>query len=138
MEILSLLIFIIGIISSFIVGGNNSATAIGILLSTNALKKRQSYLVSAISIFLGTSLGSYTLRDSVYGLVHGNVQNILYALIFSAVFASVVSFYYLNKSGIPSSLSQMIYPSLAVMVVISKGLLFNWEKFWFTVASWGF
>ncbi|ARM74887.1 inorganic phosphate transporter [Acidianus manzaensis] len=137
LEFLAILIFITGFISSFVVGGNNTATALGILLSTNALKRKYSYLISALSLFLGTTIGSITMKSSITGIIEGE-QEILEALLFSVIFASVVSFYYLNKFGIPSSLSQMIYPSLAILVLISHGLLFDWSKFWFTVSSWFF
>jgi PiT family inorganic phosphate transporter len=137
MYIFGFLIFFVGLISAFIVGGNNSATALGILISTNALKRKYSYLVSALSVFIGTALGSYTMASSIYGEIKGT-QIYIQISIFSVIFASIIAFYYLNKSGIPSSLSQMIYPSLAVLVLVSKVLYFNWFKFWFTVASWGF
>ncbi|AWR94187.1 inorganic phosphate transporter [Acidianus brierleyi] len=137
MFIFGILIFLVGLISAFIVGGNNSATALGILISTNALKRKYSYLVSALSVFIGTALGSYTMASSIYGEIKGS-QIYVQVSIFSVIFASIIAFYYLNKSGIPSSLSQMIYPSLAVLVLVSKVLYFNWFKFWFTVASWGF
>ncbi|AWR96406.1 inorganic phosphate transporter [Acidianus sulfidivorans JP7] len=136
-EFLSILIFVLGLISSFVVGGNNTATALGILLSTNALKRKYSYLISALSLFLGTTIGSITMKSSITGIVKGE-QQILEAVLFSVLFASIVSFYYLNKAGIPSSLSQMIYPSLAILILVSHGLLFNWGKFWFTVSSWIF
>ncbi|MBW9141115.1 MAG: inorganic phosphate transporter family protein [Candidatus Aramenus sp.] len=135
--LITLLIFVVGLISSFIVGGNNSATALGILVSTNALKRKYSYLISAASIFLGTAVGSYTMASSIYGEI-GGPELLGEITVFSALFASVVAFYYLNKAGIPSSLSQMIYPSLAVIVLVSRDLTFNWFKFWFTVVSWGF
>lgn len=137
MFIFGILIFLVGLISAFIVGGNNSATALGILISTNALKRKYSYMVSALSVFVGTALGSYTMASSIYGEIKGS-QIYIQVSIFSVIFASIIAFYYLNKSGIPSSLSQMIYPSLAVLVLVSKVLYFNWFKFWFTVASWGF
>jgi len=94
-------------------------------------------MVSALSVFVGTALGSYTMASSIYGEIKGS-QIYIQVSIFSVIFASIIAFYYLNKSGIPSSLSQMIYPSLAVLVLVSKVLYFNWFKFWFTVASWGF
>lgn len=137
MEILEYNIFLLGLISSFIVGGNNSATALGILISTNAIKRKYSYLVSALAMFVGVSLGSYSMQGSIYGTVRSENLDMLEATVFSVLFASVVAFYYLNKLGIPSSLSQMLYPSIAVLVLISRGNLdFDWVKFWFTVSSW--
>ncbi|EHP68195.1 phosphate/sulfate permease [Metallosphaera yellowstonensis MK1] len=137
MDYLSMGLFLIGLISSFVVGGNNAATALGILISTNALKRKYSYLLSSISMFLGVSLGGLSMEKSIYGTVNG--QGIYLQLaVFSVFFASVISFYYLNKMGIPSSLSQMIYPSLAVLVLLSRQLQLDWSKFWFTVASWSF
>jgi len=139
MEILEYSIFLLGLISSFIVGGNNSATSLGILISTNALKRKYSYLLSALTIFVGVSLGSYSMQSSIYGTIYSRNLDMLESAVFSVLFASVIAFYYLNKLGIPSSLSQMLYPSMAVLVLISRGNLgFNWVKFWFTVTSWGF
>lgn len=134
---LELLIFLLGIVSSFVVGGNNAATSLGILISTNAIKRKYSYLLSALSVFFGVTIGSITMRSSIKGLVEGE-REIIEVIIFSVILASIVSFYYLNKFGIPSSLSQMIYPSLAVLAIISRGLEMDWYKFWFTVASWLF
>ncbi|QKQ99193.1 inorganic phosphate transporter [Metallosphaera tengchongensis] len=135
MDFLTLLLFVIGFLSSFVVGGNNSATSLGILISTNSLRRRYSYLVSSLSIFFGVAIGSISMESSIYGTVNGPSPYLDAAVLFVFV-ASVISFYYLNKTGIPSSLSQMIYPSLAVIVLLSKGLEFDWTKFWFTFTSW--
>lgn len=138
MNLLLLLIFLTGLIASFSVGGNNSAVAIGILLSTNVLKRKYSYAINAISLFIGASLGSYTMINSIYGVVNSREEILLEILLMSILFASTTTFYYLNKIGIPASLSQMIYPSMAIIVLVSRGLIiFDWGKFWFTVASWG-
>ncbi|MCG3108141.1 hypothetical protein L3N51_00422 [Metallosphaera sp. J1] len=137
MNLLNLGLFLVGLVSSFVVGGNNSATSLGILISTNSMKRKYSYLVSAVSMFLGVSVGAISLSGSIRGTVIG-VQPYLSIAVLSVFLASVVSFYYLNRSGIPSSLSQMIYPSLAILVILSRELSFDWGKFWFTVMSWAF
>ncbi|BFI75014.1 anion permease [Sulfurisphaera ohwakuensis] len=138
MNTLLLLIFIVGLLASFSVGGNNSAVALGILLSTNVLKRKHAYAINALSLFIGAFLGSYTMLNSVYGIVKSDQIIILEILLSSILLASTTTFYYLNKLGIPASLSQMIYPSIAVLVLISRGVIdFDWGKFWFTVGSWG-
>ena len=137
MNLLSLGLFLVGLVSSFVVGGNNSATSLGILISTNSMRRKYSYLISAVSMFLGVSVGAISLQGSIRGAVTG-LQPYLSIAVLSVFLASVVSFYYLNRAGIPSSLSQMIYPSLAILVVLSKELSFDWGKFWFTVVSWAF
>lgn len=138
MNLLLILIFIVGLLASFSVGGNNSAVALGILLSTNVLKRRQSYAINAVSLFIGAFLGSYTMINSIYGILTSNEIILLEILLSSILLASTTTFYYLNKRGIPASLSQMIYPSIAVLVLVSRGLVsFGWGKFWFTVLSWG-
>ena len=138
MNFLSILIFVTGLLASFSVGGNNTAIALGILLSTNVMKRKYSYAINAIALFIGASLGSYTMLGSIYGIVSSTQKILIETLLFSILISSTAAFYYLNKQGIPTSLSQMIYPSIAVLVLVSRGLiLFNWGKFWFTVASWG-
>jgi PiT family inorganic phosphate transporter len=134
--ILNYFIFIIGIVASFLVGGNNSAIALGILLSTNVLKKRTSYLVNTISLFVGATIGSITMEGSFSGVI-SSTRLLILILSISILFASTVTFYYLNKIGIPASLSQMIYPSMAGIVLIARGVIgFDWGKFFLTVSSW--
>lgn len=136
-NLLEYFIFIIGLISSFLVGGNNSAIALGILVSTNVLRRRLSYLINAISLFSGASIGSITMESSIYGLVTSKNFLLLEIALSAILFSSTVTFYYLNKIGIPASLSQMIYPSLASVVLIARGTIgFDWGKFDFTVLSW--
>jgi len=138
MNFLALLIFITGLLASFSVGANNTAISLGILLSTNVLRRKYSYAINAISLFIGASLGSYTMIKSIYSTVSSNEEILLEILLSSILISSTATFYYLNKLGIPASLSQMIYPSIAVLVLISRGQIsFDWSKFWFTVASWG-
>lgn len=137
MNLIGIGLFLVGLISSFVVGGNNSATSLGILISTNSMKRKYSYLLSSISMFLGVSVGGISLQNSVRGTVMGG-QPYLSIAVFSVFLASVISFYYLNRAGIPSSLSQMIYPSLAILVLLSRELELDWSKFWFTVVSWLF
>lgn len=138
MNFLVVLIFVTGLLASFSVGGNNSAIALGILLSTNVLKRKYSYAINAISLFVGASLGSYTMLGSIYSTIFSTEEILIEILLSSILISSTTTFYYLNKRGIPASLSQMIYPSIAVLVLVSRGLVsFDWEKFWFTVASWG-
>jgi len=136
-NLLEYFIFVIGLISSFLVGGNNSAIALGILISTNVLRRRLSYLINAISLFSGASIGSITMESSIYGLVSSQNFLLLEIVLSAILFSSTVTFYYLNKIGIPASLSQMIYPSLASVVLIARGTIgFDWGKFDFTVLSW--
>jgi PiT family inorganic phosphate transporter len=136
-NLLEYFIFVIGLISSFLVGGNNSAIALGILVSTNVLRRRLSYLINAISLFSGASIGSITMESSIYGLVSSQNFLLLEIALSAILFSSTVTFYYLNKIGIPASLSQMIYPSLASVVLIARGTIgFDWGKFDFTVLSW--
>jgi PiT family inorganic phosphate transporter len=136
LSILDLFLFTVGLIAAFIVSGNNNATSLGVLFATNAARRRNSYIINTVAMFLGASVGSVTMYDSVYSIVQGP-QDYVEASVFSVLFSSVFSFYYLNKIGVPSSLSQMLYPSLAVLVLVSHGeILFNWFKFWFTVGSW--
>lgn len=138
MNLLLALIFITGLLASFSVGGNNSAIALGILLSTNVLKRKYSYAINALSLFLGASMGSYTMLKSIYSTVYSKEEIWIELLLLAILVSSTITFYYLNKMGIPASLSQMIYPSIAVLVLVSRGLItFDWSKFWFTVASWG-
>lgn len=138
MNLLLALIFITGLLASFSVGGNNSAIALGILLSTNVLKRKYSYAINALSLFLGASMGSYTMLKSIYSTVYSKEEIWIELLLLAILVSSTTTFYYLNKMGIPASLSQMIYPSIAVLVLVSRGLItFDWSKFWFTVASWG-
>lgn len=136
-NLLEYFIFVVGLISSFLVGGNNSAIALGILVSTNVLRRRLSYLINAISLFSGASIGSITMESSIYGLVSSQNFLLLEIALSAILFSSTVTFYYLNKIGIPASLSQMIYPSLASVVLIARGTIgFDWGKFDFTVLSW--
>ncbi|WP_221287078.1 inorganic phosphate transporter [Stygiolobus caldivivus] len=135
--VLEYFIFTVGLFSSFLVGGNNSAIALGILVSTNVLRRKLSYLVNAISLFIGASIGSVTMESSIYGLVNSRYFILLEILLSSILFSSTITFYYLNKIGIPASLSQMIYPSTAGVVLIARGAIgFDWGKFDFTVLSW--
>mgnify|MGYP001772515222 CR=1 FL=1 len=137
LTLLNYFIFIVGLVSSFLVGGNNSAIALGILVSTNVLKRKFSYLVNAISLFIGASIGSVTMISSIHGLVYSSNLLLLEILLSSILFSSTVTFYYLNKVGIPTSLSQMIYPSIAGVVLIARGAIgFDWSKFDFTLISW--
>ena len=65
MNLLSLGLFLVGLVSSFVVGGNNSATSLGILISTNSMRRKYSYLISAVSMFLGVSVGAISLQGSI-------------------------------------------------------------------------
>ncbi|BBG22938.1 inorganic phosphate transporter [Sulfuracidifex tepidarius] len=135
-SILDLLLFTIGLVASFVVSGNNNATSLGVLFATNAARRKSSYIINTVAMFLGASLGSVTMYGSIFSIVQGEKEYVE-ASVFSVLFSSIFSFYYLNRVGVPSSLSQMIYPSLAILVLVSKGeILFNWFKFWFTVSSW--
>ncbi|AGE72515.1 inorganic phosphate transporter [Sulfolobus acidocaldarius] len=133
--ILSILIFVFGITLSFIVGGNNSAISLGILVSTNVMKRKYSYLVSAISIFLGASVGSLTMFKSVHGIVNTSDELIAKVIIVCILFSSILSFFYLNRMGVPTALSQMIYSSLAVISLVTR-IAFLWSAFLVTLVSW--
>lgn len=135
MQLVNVAIFVVGLASAFIVAGNNSATALGILISTSAVKRYYAYLLNAIIIFVGVALGYFTMASSFYGLFLTNNLVLIKLTILSILVASVVAFYYLNKMGIPSSLSQMIYPSSAVLAIVSHDI-FNWNKFITTAISW--
>jgi Phosphate/sulphate permeases len=77
------------------------------------------------------------MESSIYGLVSSQNFLLLEIVLSAILFSSTVTFYYLNKIGIPASLSQMIYPSLASVVLIARGTIgFDWGKFDFTVLSW--
>ncbi|MCY0859571.1 MAG: inorganic phosphate transporter [Sulfolobaceae archaeon] len=135
MQLVDVLIFASGLVSSFIVGGNNNATALGILISTRAIKRRLAYLLNAIASSLGVFTGYFTMSSSVYGLFPDDNSFLVKLLILSMLLSTVISFYYLNRSGIPSSLSQMLYPSAVVLAIISHSR-FNWSKFIITAISW--
>ncbi|MDT7860729.1 MAG: inorganic phosphate transporter [Saccharolobus sp.] len=129
-------LFIAGIISAYIIGSNNNATSLGILFATNAIKRKYAYLINMFSIFVGVTIGSLTMLHSVYGIIYGNNLYVVIS-IFTALLSSVITFYYLNKAGIPSSLSQTFYPSIAILTLISHGLIsLDWVRFWIIVASW--
>ncbi len=129
-------LLLIGVVSAYLIGSNNNATSLGILFATNAIKRRQAYLLNMISLFLGVVIGSLTMLHSVYGLISGNQLYVTISVI-STLSSSIITFYYLNKSGIPSSLSQTFYPSLAVLTLISHNLLnLDWIRFWIVVSSW--
>ncbi|MCH4815244.1 MAG: inorganic phosphate transporter [Saccharolobus sp.] len=135
-NIIEYLLFIVGLISSYVIGANNNATSLGILFATNAIKRRYAYILNMISILVGVVLGSLTMLHSVYGVVYGNSLYVAIA-IFTALSSSIITFYYLNKSGIPSSLSQTFYPSIAILTLISHGFIeLDWIKFWVIVSSW--
>ncbi|AOL17140.1 phosphate permease [Sulfolobus sp. A20] len=129
-------LLLIGVVSAYLIGSNNNATSLGILFATNAIRRRQAYLLNMISLFLGVVIGSLTMLHSVYGLISGNQLYVTISIV-STLSSSIITFYYLNKSGIPSSLSQTFYPSLAVITLVSHSLLdLDWIRFWIVVLSW--
>jgi PiT family inorganic phosphate transporter len=133
---LELIIFAIGLILSFVIAGNNSAVALGMSISTNIARRKISYVIIMISIFLGSTLGSLTMLGSVRDLLNGNLEYLKLS-IFSVLLSSLIIFYFLTRIGVPSSISQNIYPSLAVLALISKGELWvDWAKFWIAFFSW--
>ncbi len=134
--VLEVSLFTVGLIAAFVVSGNNNATSLGVLFATNAARRRNSYIINTVSMFLGATVGSIPMYDSIFSVVGGG-QEYVEAAVFSVLLSSIFSFYYLNRIGVPSSLSQMMYPSLALLVLVSRGdIVFNWLKFWFTVSSW--
>lgn len=135
-DYISYLIFFVGILASFFVGGNNVAPAVGVMVSTNVLRKRTSYLLNSISLFIGVTFGGITMLRSVNDLIVGN-EIFKEITIFSVLIGSTVAFFFLNKAGIPSSLSQMIYPSLFVMYLLQyKYIDFDVSSFYITIISW--
>ncbi|BCU67691.1 phosphate permease [Sulfolobales archaeon HS-7] len=134
---ISYFIFVIGMISSALVGGNNLSPSLGVMLSTNVLKRKMAYLFNSIALMLGVSLGGISMLSSIKGIVSGEQVYVEISLL-SVLIAASVSFYVLNRTGIPSSLSQMIYPSLVVVFLLnSKYIRINLSKFLITVESWG-
>ncbi|WP_338603403.1 inorganic phosphate transporter [Sulfolobus tengchongensis] len=135
-SILNFILFITGLISCYIIGANNNATSLGILFATNAIKRKHAYILNMISILVGVIVGSLTMLHSVYGIISGNELYVIIEIL-TALLSSIITFYYLNKSGIPSSLSQTFYPSIAILTLISRGLIkLDWVKFWIIVSSW--
>jgi len=63
-------IFVVGAVASFLVGANNTATSLGILVSTRALTPKKSFLYTALASFLGTVINSKSLEGSVKNLMH--------------------------------------------------------------------
>jgi PiT family inorganic phosphate transporter len=116
---LALVVFALGLTVSALVGANNVAPSLSVLVSTNAIKRRWAYALTSISLLLGVSLGGLTMAHSVSGVIQGDrtYQDITLA---SVLVASLVTFSLLNRRGIPSSLSQMIYPSLAVLAFTER------------------
>ena len=134
---LGITIIILGLIASYLVGANNIASSLGILLSTRVVRRSTAYLLTVISSFTGTVLNSYTMIGSVKSLIRSPFHELVLIAIITILFASSVAFYYLNKLGVPSSLSQMLYVGLVVLVLVSRGdYLFDWLKFSLTVVSW--
>ncbi|AKA72692.1 inorganic phosphate transporter [Saccharolobus solfataricus] len=134
--VIEYILFIVGLVSCYVIGANNNATSLGILFATNAVKKRYAYILNMISIFVGVVLGSLTMLHSVYGVVYGNSLYVIIAIL-TSLSSSIITFYYLNKSGIPSSLSQTFYPSIAILTLISHGFVkLDWVKLWVIVSSW--
>ncbi|MEM0164536.1 MAG: inorganic phosphate transporter [Saccharolobus sp.] len=135
-EILDFSLFLIGLIACYIIGSNNNATSLGILFATNAVKRKQAYIINMASIFFGVTIGSLTMLHSVYGIIHGNILYVTLAIL-TVLLSSMITFYYLNGLGIPSSLSQTFYPSIAVLTLLSHGMIdMDWVKFWIVVISW--
>ena len=134
---LGITIIILGLIASYLVGANNIASSLGILLSTRVVRRSTAYLLTVISSFTGTVINSYTMIGSVKSLIRSPFHELVLIAIITILFASSVAFYYLNKLGVPSSLSQMLYVGLVVLVLVSRGdYLFDWLKFSLTVVSW--
>ena len=135
-EILDFSLFLIGLIACYIIGSYNNATSLGILFATNAVKRKQAYIINMASIFFGVTIGSLTMLHSVYGIIHGNILYVTLAIL-TVLLSSMITFYYLNGLGIPSSLSQTFYPSIAVLTLLSHGMIeMDWVKFWIVVISW--
>ena len=137
LSILDATIIILGLISAYLVGANNIASSLGILLSTRIVRKNTAYLLTVISSFSGTVINSYTMLGSIKSLIRSPFHELVLVAIITILFASSVAFYYLNKLGVPSSLSQMLYVGLLALVLVSRGAYdFDWLKFDLTVVSW--
>ena len=136
-SILGLTIVALGLVASYLVGANNIASSLGILLSTRVVRRNTAYFLTILSSFAGTVINSYTMLGSIKSLITSNSQELVSVAIVTILSSSSIAFYYLNKLGVPSSLSQMLYISLLVLVLISRGSYkFDWLKFDFTVISW--
>ncbi|MCQ4342427.1 MAG: inorganic phosphate transporter [Sulfolobaceae archaeon] len=130
-------IFVVGAVASFLVGANNTATSLGILVSTRALSPKKSFLYTALVSFLGTVINSKSLENSVKNLIQSDYKIYVSLAVLTIVSASSVAFYLLNKSGIPSSLSQMVYISAASLFLVSQNeFSIDWVKFYVTAISW--
>ncbi|MGC9105709.1 MAG: anion permease [Thermoprotei archaeon] len=134
---IDLTILLLGAVASFLVGANNIASSLGILISTRVLQTRKSFLYTALVSFLGTAINSQTLAGSVKDLVRSENQVLVSLAVLTITGASSVAFYFLNRNGIPSSLSQMVYISAASLFLVSRGQLdIDWIKFDVTAVSW--
>lgn len=134
---LDIAIVALGLIASYLVGANNIASSLGILLSTRVVRRNLAYLLTISSSFLGTVINSYTMLGSVKDLIRSNSQELVAVAIVTILTASSIAFYYLNRLGIPSSLSQMIYLSILTLALVSRGSYeIDWVRFDFTVVSW--
>ncbi|BBD73854.1 phosphate permease [Sulfodiicoccus acidiphilus] len=134
--LLESLIFALGAIASFFVGGNNISPSLGILVSTNVVKRKAAYFLAALSIFLGASVGGLTMSKSVRGIIEGK-EGYTTFIILSVLLSCTAAFFYLNRIGVPSSLTQMLYPSLAVLSLLSREYVyFDWRAFFIALILW--
>ena len=137
LSVLDITIIVLGLIAAYLVGANNIASSLGILLSTRIVRKNTAYLLTVISSFSGTVVNSYTMLGSVKSLIRSPFHELVLVAIITILFASSAAFYYLNRLGVPSSLSQMLYVGLLALVLVSRGAYyFDWLKFDLTVVSW--
>jgi len=137
-DFFAILVFLLGLLVSFVVGGNNSVPSVAILISTRVIKTRYSILIASISMFLGASLGSFSMQKFAERAIRGPLY-ILEMVFFSTLLISLISFLILSKRGIPTSLSQMIYPSLTIIALISDGVLvINLHTLLLVISSWIF
>jgi Phosphate/sulphate permeases len=136
MTIIGEIVFVLGGLASFFVGGNNISPSLGILISTNVVRRKAAYLLTAIAIFLGASIGGITMRESVRGIINGP-RDFIDFIILSVLLSSTAAFFYLNRIGVPSSLTQMLYPSLAVLTLLSRQYVtFDWRAFFLAFGLW--
>lgn len=124
------------LISSFLVGGNNSLVALGILFATNIIKRRYARYIVSTSMFIGAVVGGFTMKESVSKLllVRDSSGNIILILL-SVIISSLLIFLYLNYIGVPSSFSQMVILPVFILGFIS-GIGINLQYFILLLISW--
>ncbi|BCS93579.1 MAG: hypothetical protein MjAS7_2187 [Metallosphaera javensis (ex Sakai et al. 2022)] len=135
MVVIPIMMLLFGALLSFMVGGNNAVPGISILIATNVIKRRYVIVVSCLAMFLGAYLGSIRMVNYTLTVFSGPMQ-LLQIIGLSSLLTSLGSFYFLNRRGIPTSLSQMLLPSLVILSLITSSIHIYWSKVDLTVISW--